>query len=214
MMCQFVTMDRRRCCIIERASCHALLYSLLSVVSAIAMGQCSSAVTGDHVVTTCGFVTLPNAGNRYRTHQLGILTVEICMKQEILENLYLQVFCFSSGLCLISFISLFPFHSESQRHITCHYVLRPLKQYQQYQANLLTNSDFIYQKNGFQGNLFPVQKREEKYAVHQNGSQQICCRRGSPVPLLYHLPSLVEKMEPFQRLCMVQRSNPQLRCAS
>lgn len=73
MMCQLVITDRRRCFLIGRAACHALLCSLLQLllVPAVAMGQCGFAVTGDHTVTTRGSVTLANAAGRCSAGPLG-----------------------------------------------------------------------------------------------------------------------------------------------
>jgi len=82
-----------------------------SVDPVIAMRQCSFAVTGDHAGTTRGFVTLANAGDRHSAGQLG--NSDNGNRHEARDpGKYLQVFCFSSGLCLLSFMSPLPFHSD------------------------------------------------------------------------------------------------------
>lgn len=134
---QLIFTDRRTCCITEEVSCHALLRSLLgswqgSVVPVVAMRLCSFALTCDHVVTAHGIVTVANAGARSASGPLHNSDDGSgpARSKRSWENLYLQVFCFSGGVCLISFMPLFKFHSDNQRHITCHYFLRPLKHFQ------------------------------------------------------------------------------------
>lgn len=133
-----------------------------SVVSVVAMGRCSFAVTGDH-----GFVTLANAGDRRSAGQLGNSDDGNLHEARDLGKFYLQVCFFSSGLCLISFMSPFPFHSDSQEAHNLSLRFEAIKAFSAVLGKSTYEQWLYLPEKWFLGKpLLCSKEREEKHAVH------------------------------------------------
>lgn len=129
-------------------------------------------------------------------------------------------FAFSCCLYFVSFLSLFPFHSDSQRlSYNLPLYFEAVKAFSAVLGKS-TYEQWLYlpekkKKKAFWRNLFSVQKTKKKIVLFiRLAHSRPATREGHLCSSLITFPLGGGKMEPFQRLCMVRGSNLQPKCAS
>lgn len=153
-------------------SCTASLSSCSSwddsVVPVVAMWQRSFAVTGDRVVTTCGFVSLADAGDRCSTGQLGNSdNGNLHKARDLGKSLSLSILLFQWSLSYFLYVTISLPQWQSEAHITCHYVLRPLKHFSAVLGKSTYEQWLYLPEKWFLGKpLLCSKEGEEKRAVH------------------------------------------------